>query len=218
MPDPPTSSGRALLSRLLWEYCCVHWGLSPEEVASALSVGGERRGREGPRREVDMAVRLIGGVLADGGVRAFARSLGGGEPVEMRATLWEIDDFRPRFAASALDLKRPFDSGATPTHWIFVDAADGERLIEASCADVRAPVRPPRPTAPGDAVIATAIPMVHTGERLLRRPEVEKRTGLPRSSIYARMKAERFPRQVPTGGSVAFWRESDVDSWIANPT
>lgn len=220
MADPPRSSGRALLSRLLWEYCCMHWGLSPGQVAAALSAPKDAdtdAGRRSERLEVDGAVKLIGGVLADGAIRAYARPVGGGEPTELRPSVWEIDDFRPRFATSAIDPTQPFNPAAAPTHWVFVDAGDGERLIEASCADIRAPARSTHPTPDDRTEQATAIPLVHTSERLLRLPEVKSRTGMPRSSIYARMSAGRFPKQVPNGGSMAAWRESEVDEWVANP-
>ena len=48
---------------------------------------------------------------------------------------------------------------------------------------------------------------------LLRRPEVERRTGLRRSTIYARMKEGTFPRSVSLGYTVA-WVEAEVDAWI----
>lgn len=228
MADPPRSSGRALLSRLMWEYCCLHWGLSPAEVAAALGGnagedhddGADEALDEGTARRVALAANLLGGVLADGGVRAFARPIGGGEPAALAATVWEVDDFRPLFLASALDPGRPFDRSAPPTHWIFVDAADGERLLEASVADVARPPARSRGRNGDEPVAApplTAVPVVRSEERLLRRPEVERRTGLARSTIYARMKDGRFPKQV-SGGSMATWRESEVNEWIANPT
>ncbi len=51
--------------------------------------------------------------------------------------------------------------------------------------------------------------------QLLRRPDVEKRTGLKRSHIYALMKAGSFPQSVPLGGRAVAWIESEVDNWIA---
>jgi prophage regulatory protein len=53
------------------------------------------------------------------------------------------------------------------------------------------------------------------GERLLPRSEVERRTGLSRSTIYERMAAGRFPpaRREPETGTVR-WLESEVDAWI----
>ena len=48
-------------------------------------------------------------------------------------------------------------------------------------------------------------------ERLLRRPEVERVTGLARSSIYRLMQSGDFPRPVKVGPAAVRWRESDID-------
>lgn len=50
---------------------------------------------------------------------------------------------------------------------------------------------------------------------LLRRPDVERRVGLSRSAIYARMAERSFPLPVRIGARAVAWRESDVASWIA---
>ena len=50
---------------------------------------------------------------------------------------------------------------------------------------------------------------------LLRRPEVTKRTGLSRSSLYARMKAGTFPKPVYPSPSTPAWVEAEVEAWIA---
>ncbi|HFF6179434.1 helix-turn-helix transcriptional regulator [Stenotrophomonas maltophilia] len=61
--------------------------------------------------------------------------------------------------------------------------------------------------------ISTAAP------RLIRRQELERRTGYRRSTIYAALKRgtkrfdPTFPRPVKLGGMVA-WVESEVDEWI----
>lgn len=49
---------------------------------------------------------------------------------------------------------------------------------------------------------------------LLRRTEVEARTGLSRATIYAWMKEGKFPHPVCLGGRRIAWRESDLDDWI----
>lgn len=53
-------------------------------------------------------------------------------------------------------------------------------------------------------------------ERFLKRREVEKRTGLSRSTIYRRMDADEFPKPVrdPAGRSV-WWRETEISAYIA---
>lgn len=55
-----------------------------------------------------------------------------------------------------------------------------------------------------------------TGERLLRLPDVEARTGLKKSAIYAGMKAGTFPACIKLGPRAAAWPESDISNWIAS--
>lgn len=49
--------------------------------------------------------------------------------------------------------------------------------------------------------------------RILRRQEVESRTGLSRSTIYAWMKAGDFPQAVRLGSRCVGWREADIAAW-----
>ena len=51
-------------------------------------------------------------------------------------------------------------------------------------------------------------------DRLLRRREVEKITGMSRSSIYRLMKARKFPRRVKVGRGAVRWRESVIAAWV----
>ncbi len=51
-------------------------------------------------------------------------------------------------------------------------------------------------------------------ERLLRLPEVVLRTGLSRSSIYARIATHQFPAPVSLGARAVGWPSSLVDTWI----
>jgi len=51
-------------------------------------------------------------------------------------------------------------------------------------------------------------------ERLLRRPDVERRTGFKRARIYALMRDGRFPLPVRIGDRAVAWRESDIAAWI----
>ena len=52
-------------------------------------------------------------------------------------------------------------------------------------------------------------------QRLIRRKEVQIKTGLGTSSIYAMMKQGKFPKAVNISERRVAWIESDVDSWIA---
>ena len=51
-------------------------------------------------------------------------------------------------------------------------------------------------------------------ETILRRPDVEKRCGLSRSTIYQLMTEGRFPRPLRLGKRAVGWRESDIASWL----
>lgn len=51
-------------------------------------------------------------------------------------------------------------------------------------------------------------------DKLIRRPEVEARTGLARSTIYHWIQREKFPRPIKLSNRLVAWRESDVSAWI----
>jgi prophage regulatory protein len=49
---------------------------------------------------------------------------------------------------------------------------------------------------------------------ILRRPAVERLTGLPRSSIYAEMKKGSFPRPVKLSARAVGWLSEEIENWI----
>jgi len=49
---------------------------------------------------------------------------------------------------------------------------------------------------------------------ILRRKQVEARTGLSRSTIYDRIKAGTFPAPVSLGAKAVGWIESEIDAWL----
>ncbi len=51
--------------------------------------------------------------------------------------------------------------------------------------------------------------------RLIRRTEVQSKTGLGASSIYAMMKQGKFPQCISLSERRVAWLESDIDQWIA---
>lgn len=53
-------------------------------------------------------------------------------------------------------------------------------------------------------------------ESLLRLAEVERRTGLCKTSLYAAMRKGDFPKRLKLPGSRAVaWPSSQIDEWIA---
>jgi len=51
-------------------------------------------------------------------------------------------------------------------------------------------------------------------DRLLRRRQVENRTGLCRSTIYFWMREGNFPKPLKIGARAVAWRERDIQQWI----
>lgn len=50
---------------------------------------------------------------------------------------------------------------------------------------------------------------------ILRRKQVQNRTGLSRSTIYERMKTGAFPKSVSLGPRAVGWIEAEVDRWLS---
>ena len=47
-----------------------------------------------------------------------------------------------------------------------------------------------------------------------RMPDICKRTGLPRSTIYRLIKEGTFPKQIKLSERTAVWSESSISDWI----
>ncbi|HCL3285750.1 TPA: AlpA family transcriptional regulator [Pseudomonas aeruginosa] len=50
--------------------------------------------------------------------------------------------------------------------------------------------------------------------RILRRPEVEMRTGFKRAHIYNLMSRGLFPRAVPIGSRAVGWDSLAIERWV----
>ena len=216
MEAPPESTGRVLLATGFAHYCVLHWGYAPSDVSEAFQGAGD----EEARSRAAFAARLLGGVLARGFVRAWTRAIGGGEPVELRESAWELDDFSGRFASSAMDPARPFDRDAPPTHWVFVDLDDWNAMLVASVEEgarwipsvAKSSSTNRRPRA-----VQQEVDAVQGEDRLIRMPEVEHLTGLSRSTIRRRMKAGQFPKSTLLSPNISVWRALEVAAWVAEP-
>ena len=49
---------------------------------------------------------------------------------------------------------------------------------------------------------------------ILRRNQVEARTGLSRSTIYAHMRAQTFPECIRLGSKSVGWIEAEINDWL----
>ncbi len=50
--------------------------------------------------------------------------------------------------------------------------------------------------------------------KILRRDAVERKTGLSRSSIYAKVADGTFPKQINLGSRAVGWVEAEIDGWL----
>ena len=48
----------------------------------------------------------------------------------------------------------------------------------------------------------------------LTRPEVERRTGLSRSTLYRKMRERTFPVPLKVSARAVRWRESDIRAYV----
>lgn len=54
-------------------------------------------------------------------------------------------------------------------------------------------------------------------ERILRLNTVLDRTGLSRATLYRKVRAGTFPKQISIATSSTGWRESAINDWLRNP-
>lgn len=50
---------------------------------------------------------------------------------------------------------------------------------------------------------------------ILRRKQVEQKTGLSRSTIYLRIQEGNFPRPINLGVRAVGWLENEIEAWLA---
>ena len=50
---------------------------------------------------------------------------------------------------------------------------------------------------------------------ILRRKQVEKRTGLSRSTIYLRIQEGTFPKPINLGERAVGWLENEIEGWLS---
>ena len=53
-------------------------------------------------------------------------------------------------------------------------------------------------------------------DRLMRREEVEERTGLARTTIYRKMREGSFPEPIQVGVRAVRWPSSEIETWLSS--
>ncbi|MBS7348677.1 MAG: AlpA family transcriptional regulator [Comamonas sp.] len=72
-------------------------------------------------------------------------------------------------------------------------------------------------TKPPKKASSTSItkPSSRQTERLLRINDVCQATGLARSTVYAKLQQNDFPKPVRLHGKCVAWKASEIDAWIS---
>lgn len=220
MADQPQSDGRAFLAKAFAFLCVLEWGHSDDEIEAALAE--VPKGAPADIEQISGAARLVARAFMQGRVETYARPFGGGSPMLLPRNVWELDDFRLRFARCAIDPARPFDDAAAPTHWIFVNSAQFDELLGL----LDGSVAPPMSTA--SAVGAPARHAGGTGEkgpmevvevstgsdRFIKKDAVLKLVPFSRSTLDDRVRKGTFPASCDLGGGIVVWWESEVRAWM----
>lgn len=55
---------------------------------------------------------------------------------------------------------------------------------------------------------------VYRPQVILKRTQVQARTGISRSGIYQKMADGEFPKSISLGPRAVGWLESNIDDWI----
>lgn len=62
--------------------------------------------------------------------------------------------------------------------------------------------------------MSTEFSVPATERRILRRAEVEAKTGFKRAHIYNLMNAGKFPKAIRLGIRAVGWDSAEIDQWI----
>ena len=62
--------------------------------------------------------------------------------------------------------------------------------------------------------MASKTPPSSTCISILRRPDVERRTGLSRSTIYLKVSLGLFPKPIKLGPRAIGWLATEIDEWL----
>lgn len=205
------SANRMLLSQALSDYCELQWGYGGREIADAFQT---KTFDQDELTSLISSIDFLAGLILDGTLRCWCRPFGGGAPAKVATLQWEIDDFLPRFANSAFDPVRWHSAAAEPTHWLFIDADDFQRFMEAWGATDRAeseefqsPLAHSAPARISDI----------QDEEFCRLPEVIRLTGLSRSTIYHKIAKGTFPEPKRLGSRLSMWRRGHIRAWLNDP-
>lgn len=111
---------------------------------------------------------------------------------------------------------RPIPIGRNAVAWISVEIDDwiAQRVaVRARRKSLAVDERTKEPVEISSERLRRAIETT-AGNRLIRREEVEKKTGKSRSAIYAEICTGTFPEPVAISSRAVAWLEREIDAWV----
>lgn len=228
-----TSANRVSLVKAFADVIKLRLDIEPHEFSTIFAAPSDEAENDALKMLVELQTRYFVDNFLSKVMTSFARPIGGGEPISMAGNMWELDDYLPRFATGALNLKRWANADAEPTHHIFVDKQQFELLLlslpaddelsdyQLQCLDdpshaIRQRQQTERPSSVNSpAVNAVVRPTIASGsqDRLLDMKTITGLCGIKKSKIYDMIKKGQFPKQVSFGGR-SRWSEQEINEWI----
>jgi predicted DNA-binding transcriptional regulator AlpA len=227
------SVGRVSLVKAFADVVRVRLGTEPYELSSVFAAPSDDAENDCEKDLVALQSRYFIDDFLSGAMMSFARPIGGGEAVPMPASMWELDDCLLRFATGAFNLERWVDTDTEPTHYIFVDRQQFEKLLMSLptddtlsdyqmqyLADPRHAIRQREqskqtPGAPLPIIDSPDLPHSHVSsqDRLLGLASVMEVCGYKKSKIYDMVQKGQFPKQTGDGGK-ALWSAHEIYQWV----
>jgi len=240
--EPIFSSGRRTLVSAFGDLVFLQSQFLRHELPEIFDAPEDEGENDACRHLVLLDAALLTSQLMQGRIASFARPLGGGEVVPIDSAKWEVDDPLPRMATGTINIDQWADPEATPTHRIFVDAADFDdwlvglaplgTLSDAEIDAVADPrlraartlalrrTKPARKSkAPAEVTerpdASPAESSIPASGGLITIKEVRELTKLGRSTLYRMMADRSFPEPTKIGRSVR-WPRAVIVEWIAS--
>jgi len=208
----PKSDGRTFLAHAFAFYCSLEWGFAFAEIDAAFDPNASCEASV--RSQVIGSAAILGRVFQQGRVETYARPFGGGSPRLLPQSIWELDDFKGRFAQSALDPATPYDPSAAPSHWIFVDTRQFDDMMGLIDGGAAAAVHLSTLRKRSDASAPTESQATRSDDRFLKKADVLALVPFSRSTLDDRIRKGLFPKGRDLGGGILVWWESEVRDWM----
>lgn len=235
---PTVSRGRRSLVSAFSDLVRCQAGFEPYELPEIFAAPTDEGENDACKRLVELDAALLTTQFVLGKIGTFARPIGGGEIVAIPPEHWEIDDPLPRFATGSYNAADWANAQAPESHRIFVDTARFEEWLASlkppgplndrelnealdpqlraaravAARRVKAVLEPQKQRAEPDAASSLSQSLT-AGDELLTLREVEALIKLKRSSIYAKIESDGFPKNILLGGR-AVWKKSAVLAWV----